>query len=88
MNFTKPERSQTHEEWVAAESQRMAWRREKFAQRRKKRNDGFYDDQTVLIEPPPKPTVCKVHDCDRKHKALGLCDTHYKQRRRSLGNIN
>ena len=85
MNFAKPERSQTHEEWVAQESERMKWRREKFAQQRKASQDGFYDEETVI---PARPTVCISEGCDRAVKARGLCERDYKRKRRAVGKPN
>lgn len=34
----------------------------------------------------PKPRTCQVDDCERPHRALGMCQRHYQQehRRREL----
>ncbi len=91
MNFTKPseESVQSHESWVQAEAERMKWRREKFSQRRRASQDGFFDDETALIAKPPRPTRCTTpgHE-DRITKAKGLCPACYKRARRATGKTN
>ena len=86
MNFAKPShRTLPVERQVAIDTERLRWQREKAAQRRKASQDGFYDDETVLIQ---KPTVCVTDGCDRKVKARGLCERDYKRHRRAQGKSN
>ena len=90
MTFSRPsdEASMSHEAWVAREAQRLKWRREKAAQRRKARHDGFFDEETVEPPRPTSPKLCSVEGCDRSHKARGLCEAHYKASRRGAGKAN
>ena len=84
MNFATPTRDRglTFEQRIVRDTERLRWKLEKSAQRRKKRNGAFWDDETAI---PPKPTMCTVGDCDRKVRALGLCERDYKRQRRAMG---
>ncbi len=86
MNFStpSPERSLSHAEWVRQEAERMRWAREKRAARRENRVV-YYDEETTVVEAPPRPTVCIDEGCDRPVKARGLCPRHYKAKRRAEG---
>ena len=88
MHFDRPDQPLTFEASIAQEAKRMRARREKASQRRKARHAGFWDDETIEAPQPPGPRVCSVEGCDRRHKARGLCETHYKRRRRRSGKAN
>ena len=84
MNFSAPSdgRGLTFEQRIARDTERLRWKMEKAAQRRKASQDGFYDEETVHIQ---KPTACIVDGCARKVKARGLCERDYKRMRRADG---
>ena len=89
MNFGAPNKRRTlsHEEWIAQEAERMKWRREKEAARREVRVV-FYDEETTIVNAPPKSAECSVDYCQTKPKAKGFCPKHYKAARRQSGKTN
>lgn len=79
----------THDQWVAEEAQRLAWKREQAARRLAKATDGrSKHEDYVAADKPERPKTCTEPGCDRPHKARGLCATHYKRWRRGTGKDN
>ncbi len=88
MNFVTPtgDRGLTFEQRIVRDTERLRWKMEKAAQRRRASQDGFYDEQTVLV---PKLLLCIVEGCDKPIRAKLRCGMHYKRmRRRTKGLTN
>jgi len=87
MNFSRPsgDLSLTHEQRIARDTEWLRWKMEKAVQRREASQDGFHDEETVLIQ---RPTVCTDKGCDRETRVKGLCERDCKRRRRARGKTN